>query len=198
MAIHQAKIVGAHHYTTLYAGFSESQPLAALKRRNTLKRLWWCIILYDRILCLASWRPLQVSRLHLHPDLDSRRHFELADFMDEIERSRVYNSGAKRALIDVFIKMADLAAILTELLCEALPLDEGPHWDHRFSGQEKERIEECKNKMASWYDEASWRLPLPARRPLESVGAALGSEPAAGQAHESVVLYTNYLCLIYQ
>lgn len=199
VAIQQARLAGAHQYRSLYGNFGlESQTPAALKRRNTLKRLWWCIILNDRIMSLSTWRPIQVSRLHLHPDLDARCPFDQADFVDEVERSRVYNSGAKRALIEMFIKMADLAALLTELLAEAMPLDEGPHWDHRYSGQEKDRLEECKNKMTSWYDAASWRLPLPARTPLQNESGLPRPDPPAGHAHDSVVLYTNYLCLIYQ
>lgn len=199
IAIQQAKVAGAHQYTSLYGSpSSESQSPEVLKHRKNLKRLWWSIIVTDRILSLYSWRPVQLSRLHLHPDLDSRCPFDPTDFADELERSRVYNSGAKRALVDLFIKMTDLAALLTELLTEALPMSEGPHWHHALHDQEKDRIEEYKERLRSWYDGASGTLPFPSRSPLESEDAAYRPEPPAGHAHDSVVLYTNYLCLLYQ
>lgn len=152
----------------------------------------------DRIFSLCSWTPVQLSRLHLHPDLDPRCPFNLADFGDEIERSRVYNPGAKRALIELFIMMTDLAALLTELLTEALPIDEGSHWDHTLGDQEKDRIEECKKRLNLWYDRASGTLPFPPRSLLEAQNAANQAEYAAVYAHDSAALYTNYLCLLYQ
>lgn len=197
IAIQQAKSAGAHQYKSLYERFgAESRLPAAVKRRNILKRLWWCTIVSDRMQCLCAQKPMLVTVLHFtHEQL--RDSFTLTDFADEIERSRVYNSGAKRTLIQMFMQMTDLARVLTDLLTEVLPPDEGNQWDRGFSEGEKNRIEESKKKMESWY-EATRGLRFPVQDSMEAASRHWTSQPAVAFAHDSVVLYTNFMSLVYQ
>lgn len=179
----------------------ESQTIAAMKRRNTLKRLWWCIVLTDRIYSLCWWKPIQMSRSHLglHFSYEVDDPFVPDDFDDEIERSRVYNSGAKRVLVQIFCKVIDLLELLTRLLEMALPLDGRAHWDHEETGDDERELRVLKEHMNSWYDAVSANLLLPARNPLggEKDPDSLGPV-VAEHVHDSFVLYTNYLCLLYE
>lgn len=128
---------------------------------------------------------------------EMRNTLVLADFADEIERSRVYNSGAKKTLIKIFLHITELAVALTDLLGEILPSNEISPWDESYREEETFRIGECKSKMQSWYKTASMGL-LSRRDSLESTSENGVSEPVAGFSHDSVILYTNFLWLIYQ
>lgn len=137
---------------------------------------------------------MQVTVLHFSLD-NLQDGFSIGEFADEIERSRVYNSEAKKTLIKIFIQMTRLAAVLTELLVVVLPPNEVPQWDEDFGWDEKDRTRKCKYELQCWYDKASPLLP---KGPLADSGEHAISEPAAGFAHDSVVLYINFMCLIYK
>lgn len=150
----------------------------------------------DRIHSLCAQKPIQVTTLHFGYE-EMRNTLVLADFADEIEHSRVYNSGAKKTLIKIFLQMTELAVVLTDLLGEILPLNDMSPWNEGFREEETFRIADCKRKMQSWYKTAS--LGLVSRRDsLESASENGASEPVAGFSHDSVVLYTNFMWLIYQ
>lgn len=197
VAIQQAKMAGAHRFKSLYSTQgANSRSAAAVARRNTLKRLWWCVLLSDRMHSLCAQKPMQVTTVHFGYE-EMRNTLVLADFADEIERSRVYNSGAKKTLIKIFLQMTELAVVLTDLLGEILPPSEMTPWDESLRDEEVFRIGECKRKLQSWYKTASLGL-LTRRDSLESASENGASEPAAGFSHDSVVLYTNFMWLIYQ
>lgn len=198
IATQQARLAGAHRYKSLYDvhGAEERSP-AARKRRISLKRLWWCLIVTDRMASLFDQKPMQVTTLHF--DHEGLRHsISPADFADEIERSRVYNSGAKKTLVQIFMHMTELAAVLTDLLTKVSPPDEMPQWERQLDEEEQHQIAQCKTKMESWHDEASLGLQFPRWDAKQSASEIGKPELAAGYTHESVALFTNYMCLIYQ
>lgn len=201
VAIQQAKLAEAHRYASVVPPhWSGSQQSALLKHQNSLKRLWWCIIMYDRVLAVCSRRPIQVTRAHF--DLDSSRHEPLGytDLADEIERSRVYNPGTRKSLVEIFELHTKLAVALTDLLVVVWPLDDAPRWEKRFGDEEMRKIEHCKTQMMSWYREASARFPMPKDPgPRKSmVGMGNGARGAADFRHDSVMLYTNLMYMLYQ
>lgn len=145
---------------------------------------------------LCVQKPIQVTVLHFGHE-EMRNRLVLTDFADEFERSRVYNSGAKKTLIKIFLQITELAVVLTDLLGEILPSNEINPWDETYCEEEIFRIGECKSKMQLWYKTASLGL-LSRRDSLESASENGSSEPVAGFSHDSVVLYTNFMWLIYQ
>lgn len=197
VAVQQARLAGAHQYKSLY-GQQGTEPRNAVSptNRNILKRLWWSIIVTDRIHSLCAQQPLQVIPSHFSRK-DMLNTLTLNDFVDEIERSRVYNSGAKRTLIKIFLQITQLSVVLTDLLLEILPPDEMARWDEHFSQDEQNRVVECKRNMEAWYDNASSGL-FSKRDSLENASDNVLPEPAVGFAHDSVVLYTNLMRLMYQ
>lgn len=150
----------------------------------------------DRMYSLCAQKPMQVTILHFNRE-ELRHTHTLADFVDELERSRVYNSGAKRTLIQNYLRITQLAVVLTDLLIEVFPPDEMSRWDENLSQDEEDRIFDCKSKLATWYDTASGGL-LPKKDLLESASENSVSEAPGGFAHDSVILYTNLMLLIYQ
>lgn len=197
VAIRQAKLAGAHQYRSLYREQSaEARYATSLTRQNILKRLWWCTIVTDRMQSLCAQKPIQVTPLHFSHE-DMRNTLTSNDFVDEIERSRVYNSGAKGALLKIFVHISQLAVALTDCLMEILPPNEMARWDGYFGQDDKDRVAECKYKMEAWYDNASIGL-LPKRDSLDKASESAVSDPVVGFAHDSVVLYTNLMRLVYE
>ena len=76
-------------------------------------RVWWSILLRDRILCLGLRRHPQVLSVEMNmingiPNED--------DFQAEINGSRVYGPSTRRALFIAFRDLCHLATLLTEML----------------------------------------------------------------------------------
>ncbi|KAH8886621.1 hypothetical protein GQ53DRAFT_827932 [Thozetella sp. PMI_491] len=149
VAIEKAKSAGADCYFA-------SSPMLRLssKRRNVLKRLWWCCIMRDRIMSLGLRRPIQITHVHF-PFNDAPRlcHDDLAS---EIRRSKVYDVETKRSLIDIIVQVVELCVVLTDALFLVFPL----HKTIRFLSQEhsKERetkLGEARRALGRWFDASS-------------------------------------------
>lgn len=201
IAIQQAKLAEAHRYASVvppHRSGNSPQASALLKHQNSLKRLWWCIIMYDRVIAVCSRRPIQITRAHF--DLDSVRHEPLgyADLDDEIERSRVYNPGTRKSLVDIFELHTKLAVVLTDLLVVVWPLDDAPRWEKSFGDEEMRKIENCKMQMLDWYREASARFPIPKDPGPRKAAFGNGARGAGDFRHDSVLLYTNLMYMLYQ
>lgn len=156
--------------------------------------------MYDRVLAVCSRRPIQITRAHF--DLDSGRHEPIgyADLADEIERSRVYNPGTRKSLVEIFELHTKLAVALTDLLGVVWPLDDAPRWEKRFGEEEMMKIDHCKMQMLNWYREASARFPMPKDSgPRKSTLNGHGARGAGADfRHDSVLLYTNLMYMLYQ
>lgn len=198
ISIQQARIAGAHRYSSLQqAQWPQSQRSEVLKHQSALKRLWWCIILRDRIISLMYRRCIQVTRAHFDFDKEAHTPLGTADMASEIERSRVYNSGTKKSLIEVLAHHLRLMVALTDLLELVWPLDESPQWEKRYGDEEAVKVEHCKAQLRSWYQQATARFPMPKGAMSARPNMAGGSRLAGDFHHDSVVLYTNLMYITY-
>ncbi|KAH8694309.1 hypothetical protein BGW36DRAFT_430319 [Talaromyces proteolyticus] len=77
------------------------------------KRLWWCIILRDRIHSLALRRPIQLRPDQAHITCE---YLHETDMEDEIEHSKVYSADEKRQLVHIFRLQCQLAVTITDLI----------------------------------------------------------------------------------
>lgn len=198
-SIQQARIAGAHRYSLLQQSqWPQSQRSEVLRHQNALKRLWWCIILRDRIISLMYRTCIQVTRAHFDFDKEAHTPLGVSDMANEIERSRVYNSGTKKSLIDMLAHHFRLMVALTDLLELVWPLDESPQWEKRYGDEEAVKIEHCKAQMRSWYQRATARFPMPKEGLSSRPNVAGGGRLAGDFHHDSVVLYTNLMYITYQ
>ncbi|KAI0397356.1 hypothetical protein F5Y17DRAFT_369468 [Xylariaceae sp. FL0594] len=187
VAIQNAKSAEAHMYSSMPAFCPVADPLEH-KKQNTLKRLWWCVVIRDRLISLGMRRSIQISRAHF--DVDSNSSLGFSDLGDEIERSKVYNPETKRRLIEIHTQLSGLCSVLTDLLTLVFPLNDVPGWG-RYNGPEGvEKIKQCKGELRRWYNAAVLRFPL-------SGEAATRKAAGDKRYHDSVILYTNLMYMFY-
>ncbi|CRK09379.1 hypothetical protein BN1723_009064, partial [Verticillium longisporum] len=81
---------------------------------NVLKRLWWSCIMRDRVIALALRRQALITKetldLQIYPGLEAK------DLLDEVHKSKVYDSDTKKELIEVTCRLSSLCIIVTDLL----------------------------------------------------------------------------------
>ncbi|KAG8665128.1 uncharacterized protein FPOAC1_013106 [Fusarium poae] len=102
--IEYAKRAGAH----LYSHIEENS-----REKASLKRLWWCCILRDRIMALGLRQQLQIRPTDFDfslPGLDQN------DFKDEMRLSMVYDSTTKVILVHLIGVLCELAVVLNGVL----------------------------------------------------------------------------------
>lgn len=122
------------------------------------KRLWWCIILRDRIHSLALRRPIQLGPGQGRIPTD---YLDEVDMRDEIQNSQVYKEDEKRQLVTIFRHQCHLAVIITELINVAY----APLWSTlpKFGSEEdvfdaQDEIDQMKNALQKWADLAKGTL----------------------------------------
>ncbi|CAK7215769.1 hypothetical protein SBRCBS47491_002596 [Sporothrix bragantina] len=210
-AIQQAKLAEANHYAQLL-------PFEA-RRANTLKRLWWCCIIRDRVMGLGVRRSIQITRAHF--DLEANPPLTRADLADEIERSRVYNPGTKSCLIEILVHMVELCVVLTDILTLVFPADDTPGWGRQIADGDAGRVRQCKIELRRWYKDVALKFPMFGGGSGSSSGGSPGSttgNPGSGNGgggtgagtgvsrmanggrefyHDSVILYTNLMYMYY-
>ncbi|KAG5655217.1 hypothetical protein KAF25_001970, partial [Fusarium avenaceum] len=166
IAIHCAKCADAHRDH----GKNDAQD------SGSLKRLWWCCVLRDRILALA----LRQSPLITLTAYDfSRAGLSFSDFAHEIRASRVYDATAKRVIVQVAIVLCHLGVILSDIppaLNLSIFQDNGGH------GLSHEEIEHLAMRLDSWYDKTYVIFRLPS---------------LITGAHESLIIFSNVLYTYY-
>ncbi|KAJ5912019.1 uncharacterized protein N7473_001322 [Penicillium subrubescens] len=116
LAIQQAHLIHAHLYHRC--------PVEGRYKRSELKRLWWCLIIRDRIVSLGMRRPLQI--LPTHFEVASRDPLLMDDLSDEIHTSQVYDSETKEMLCKIMTSLCRLAVSLTNVIMTLYPLDPFP------------------------------------------------------------------------
>ncbi|KAH7127937.1 hypothetical protein B0J13DRAFT_510400 [Dactylonectria estremocensis] len=172
-AIQLAQAAGAHQF--------DCDPSETLEGNNSLKRLWWCCIVRDRILPLGVRRQLHIPLA----DFEDKSVLTEADFAQEITGSRVYDAETKASLIGLFITLCDLAVSLTDVIItvytSSQPIDIRS-WSIPKLQKTVDRIESCKSSLNSWFERATLRFPTPA---------------GITSTHESLVLYTNVMYMYY-
>ncbi|OAT09007.1 hypothetical protein BDBG_04585 [Blastomyces gilchristii SLH14081] len=173
-AIQHAILYGAHSYN--------SKSNVTDPHRGTKKRLWWSILLRDRILPLGLRRYPQITPQHFDLSLDCMAE---EDLQDEIQKSEVYNAETKRILANVLRVQCQLAIVLTRVIMIVY----APNgFSQPKSMTEKEfmkslrEIEDIRATLTQWANEAK---------------AAFGSIFASDDVHESVTLYSNLTFMYY-
>ncbi|KAF3393962.1 hypothetical protein F1880_004799 [Penicillium rolfsii] len=141
LAIQQAQLINAHLYYRY--------PVQARYNRSDLKRLWWCLIIRDRIVSLGMRRPLQI--LPTHFDVASRDPLMMDDLSDEIHTSRVYDSETKGMLCKIMTSLCRLAVSLTNVIMTLYPLDPFPD-GQGGGGQSAEiaSIDDIQSRLQYW------------------------------------------------
>ncbi|KAI1077410.1 fungal-specific transcription factor domain-containing protein [Whalleya microplaca] len=189
IAIQNAKSADAHLYSAMPTFYGVDDP--AKHKQNTLKRLWWCCIIRDRILALGMRRSLQISRAQF--DFNANTGLGYADLADEVEHSKVYNAETKRRLVEIFIQIGELCSVLTDLLTLVFPLDDLPGWGKQLSTDGVARVRECKLELKRWYKGAMLRFPLFGGGSTPRMVSAKGKQ----SQHDSTILYTNLMYMYY-
>lgn len=118
------------------------------------KRLWWCIIVRDRIHSLALRRPTQLGPEQGRIPLD---YLNEVDLEQEIESSSVYAPQEKRRLLMIFRLQCHLAVIITEIvdiayapLWGTLPKSGSPEDISRIQNE----IDHMQSGLQRWRDTA--------------------------------------------
>jgi hypothetical protein len=177
IAIQNAMIYGAHVYS------SAREQGADRQRRNAKKRIWWSILLHDRILPLGVRRHLQITPGNFNLELDRMTE---EDLDDEIYHSEVYDAETKRLLARVLQVQCELALVLTDVIMLVYtPNGFGQPrslTEPQFSKTIKE-LGDLRGNLMQWSNDAKYAL-----------GPGLNSD----KAHESVILYSGLTFVYFQ
>jgi hypothetical protein len=170
VAIQNAILLGAHLYPKLCREDSS---------RPWKKRLWWSIILRDRVLGLGLRRHIQVLPQYHDLDLDP---MDENDLSDEIHASEVYNARTKRSLASILNHQCRLSLALTRVIMTV-------YAPNSFTQPKKtseseflrclDDIKAIKSTLAAWFEQAKRDLRHP-----EDV-------------HESVILFSDLSFMYY-
>ncbi|KAL7784343.1 fungal-specific transcription factor domain-containing protein [Trichoderma ceciliae] len=148
VAIRHAKSLRAHHLASKNA--SRNKQNIPPQTRISLRRLWWCCYIRDRILALGLRRTLRIPEKY--PPL------LLEDFENEIQRSRVYNAESKRRFFDIFIQISNLCVVVTDLLRLCSISEDGQECETKIVTDHR-AIANCTSQLQQWYDEARQQFP---------------------------------------
>ncbi|KAJ5552232.1 hypothetical protein N7494_001610 [Penicillium frequentans] len=144
LAIQQARAADAHVY--------HHYPSNGKYKQSVLKRLWWCLVIRDRIIALGMRRPLQI--LPSHFDTTSHCPLLLEDLSMEIHASEVYDPETKVMLSKVLTSQCRLVTALTTLIMAVYPPDQPKSLRKSF---ESVQINEIKFQLDYW--KANHMLP---------------------------------------
>ncbi|EME44834.1 hypothetical protein DOTSEDRAFT_52274 [Dothistroma septosporum NZE10] len=152
-AAHFAKIAHADHYWHVRATSKAQSTL--------LKRVWWGVVLRDRILALLLRRTVHVPLEA--PWTSQSIVLQANDFEAELGKSHVYQLDAQHRIITVISATCRLMQHLTEALHLYRHEDLQDRLDH--AGQSlSESVTQIKAALASlsvWYEQASAEFPFP-------------------------------------
>ncbi|EEP76991.1 predicted protein [Uncinocarpus reesii 1704] len=172
-AIQNALLLEAHNYHKL----DHNDPL-----RNTKKRLWWSILLRDRILPLGLRRHLQISRPNFDLSLD---YMNEDDMQEEIYCSEVYNVETKRHLTRVLNLQCQLAMVLTGVVTTVYSAN-GFTQPRPMAKTDLEKsmadIVKFREDLAEWANDAK---------------VAFNPFSGSNNVHESVILYSELTYMYY-
>ncbi|KAL2065772.1 hypothetical protein VTL71DRAFT_3442 [Oculimacula yallundae] len=163
------------------AMYDQDSTISADERLNR-KRLWWCIVLRDRILPLGVRRSIQITRANF--DFNLPRLTE-KDLEPECTSSCVYDAETKRDLIRVFLAQLDLAVELTDALSYVYPANGFRSFDildYNEVMSMPKKIEMYLENLESWHTRFNeWVVP-----------------GAFSKKHKSVMLYSGLTSIYFQ
>ncbi|KAH6715892.1 hypothetical protein BKA61DRAFT_733726 [Leptodontidium sp. MPI-SDFR-AT-0119] len=163
------------------AMYDQDSTISTEERLNR-KRLWWCIILRDRILPLGVRRSIQITRENF--DFTTPRLSE-KDLEREFESSCVYDAETKRDLARIFLAQLDLAVELTDALSYVYPANgflSFDKLDYNDLMSMPKKIESCKENLDSWHSRFN-ECVVPG---------------AWSKKHKSVMLYSGLTSMYFQ
>ncbi|KAH7127335.1 hypothetical protein EDB81DRAFT_662501 [Dactylonectria macrodidyma] len=88
---------------------------------KSIRRLWWCCIMRDRILALGLRRSILLSRADFHFEKHLNRVY--SDMKEEIFRSQVHSQKVRQDLAKITCKTFELCVALTDVLLLVSPLN---------------------------------------------------------------------------
>ena len=124
-------------------------PIAKQKRINTLRRLWWCCVIRDRISPLCTRRSMIITwndlRLERCPPLHE------VDLEDELNQTSVHDPATQKQLHCMLSSFVQLCIILTDVLNFIFPnvgsLEEGS----QLLTTHMDQVNHCAVKLRKWY-----------------------------------------------
>lgn len=191
MAIQNARATQGPKYAAMQT-ISKTADVKHYKRQTSLKRLWWCCIIRDRILPLVVRRPLQIARSDF--DFDKNHGLICEDLQDKVERSSVYNPTVKHQLAGILIYVVRLCTVLTDLITLVFPAEHVLDEELPIVSRELGRIRDSRAALKIWYESAVRDFPVPA-----GASTPVTNMPCLGRdfCHESTTLYTNVMYMYY-
>ncbi|KAF4446838.1 hypothetical protein F53441_9542 [Fusarium austroafricanum] len=181
IAIQHAKSIEADQYDSPSYGLHISQQ--DIKRRNILKRIWWCCIIRDRIMPLCVRRNIQITSARF--DFVSNSPLGYDDLVDELESSRVYNIATKHKLILTLERLTALCVTLTDILGLVYPTETLPILDGEAHSTAYTQVQEHKKSLRNW--------AVATRPPLALQDLSVTS----GGFEDSAVLFTNLVWIYF-
>ncbi|KAH7370684.1 hypothetical protein BKA65DRAFT_489037 [Rhexocercosporidium sp. MPI-PUGE-AT-0058] len=187
LALHHAEYINAHRYGTV-ADLSNLASSAQKHYFRSVRRLWWCCIILDRVSPLCTRFRLQITPDLF--DLDAYVPLGFNDLQTEIHRSRVFAPAIKRRHVILFAKFLDLVLILTDVLSIAFPFESKVEIKPETTQGSDTQIQKCWRLLGAWYESATVDFPLfdgqDRERHIDT------RDPA-----NSIVLYTNLMYIYY-
>ncbi|KAF4334977.1 cutinase transcription factor 1 beta [Fusarium beomiforme] len=181
IAIQHAKSCEADKYDVPSQGLHISQQ--DFKRRNILKRIWWCCIIRDRIMPLCVRRNIQITNDHFDFAICSPLGYD--DLVDELDASRVYNIATKHKLILTLERLTELCVTLTDVLGLVYPTETLPILDAEAHSTAYAQVQEHKRSLKNW--------AVATRPPLALHDLRMSS----GAYEDSAVLFTNLVWIYF-
>ncbi|KAF5646979.1 cutinase transcription factor 1 beta [Fusarium tjaetaba] len=175
------------HARCLGADKLAARPDASTKGQGSLRRLWWCCIIADRIMSLSARCRLLIS--HSTFNFGSSTALQASDLQDEVHRSSVYNPVSKKSLNCLLGVSTDFMVMLTDVLEITFPLRDLSVAKKNMDFEEPITIAKCESAMNRWFSHASMIFP-----PFEQPNSYTERRPTL---HKSVGLHIGILYIYY-
>jgi hypothetical protein len=134
---------------------------------------------------------MQITKAHL--DLDANPTFDLADLMDEFNRSRVYSYETKRRLGGIFAQLIEIYVVITDILMVVFLWDDTLGWGRDMNPEDTGRVGECKMALRIWNKVSILRFQMFSGGQTTQQRARRSHQTS----HDSVILYTNLTYMYY-
>ncbi|KAF5024380.1 hypothetical protein F66182_3567 [Fusarium sp. NRRL 66182] len=149
IAISYARVSKAHCYASLKPS-SATEVAKVQKRRNTLKRLWWCCIICDRLLPLTSRQNIKITTSNF--SFSGCSVLSSADLSDELYNSDVYDATTKSLHAELLSKLVDLCVVLTDVLTVTAVLYNNPSWMLSGRMEVAKDASLCQMELGRWHN----------------------------------------------
>ncbi|KAL2214556.1 hypothetical protein CC79DRAFT_151218 [Sarocladium strictum] len=156
---------------------------------QTLRRLWWCCIIADRISPLCAHYDHQITRDNYNFEIS--RPLDSTDLGNEIFRSCVYPALTKKRLLEIFETFLDLLVIWTDILPLVARHQDSMRSRRTLEPSESTKFQaaQCEKRLESWFSKAMDTCP-----PFDETNAAGSSDKnGVSELDKSVVFHTNLL-----